>query len=259
MSYIDFHSHILPGIDDGAKNVEMALAMAKECQKQNIGTIFCTPHYYHSSRNSVDDFLKVRRESYVLLKKELEKNNIDIDLKLGAEVNFNCDLSEVTGIEKLAYEGTDYILIEMPYGTWQESMFDYLYKIGAKKNLTPIIAHAERYCQDGKIFKKLEELDVFFQVNASSFLENGNEKKHAVKLLKDNKIHLIGTDMHNLTSRKPELEKGFSYIKKKTSPAYVKYLKENGIRVLNNEELEKNDGSYSYNYFSFPFLKRFFK
>lgn len=259
MGYIDFHSHILPKIDDGAKDENMSVEMAKMCLKQNIDTIVCTPHYYHSQKNSVENFLKKREESYLILKNELQKNNIHINLKLGAEVNFNCDLSEVCNIEKLAMEGTNYILIEMPYGTWQDGMFDYIYKLNAKKNLMPIIAHAERYCQNDKIFKKLENLDVCFQINASSFFSKGNEKKNAIKLLKSNKIHLLGTDTHNITTRPPELEKGFSYIKKKSSQVYCNYLKENGLRVISNEDIEKNDGSYDYGYFSLPFWKRFFK
>lgn len=259
MGYIDFHSHILPEIDDGASNLEISLGMAREYLKQGVDTVFCTPHYYHGSKNSVEDFLKRRKESYDALKRELERNSININLKLGAEVNFNCDLSELSGIERLAYEDSDYILIEMPFCAWQDGMFDYIYKLSAKKKLTPVIAHIERYAQDEKTFKKLEGLDVLFQVNASSFLHGGREKRNAVKLLKTNKIHVIGTDAHNLTVRPPEMKAGFSYIKRKMSEEYTDYLKENGRRIMNNEEVEKSDAFYGYGYFYPSFLRRFFK
>ena len=58
MGYIDFHSHVLPGIDDGAKDVKMSVEMIKECLSQGISTIVCTPHYYYSQKNSVEEFLR---------------------------------------------------------------------------------------------------------------------------------------------------------------------------------------------------------
>lgn len=259
MGYIDFHSHVLPGIDDGARDVQMSVEMIKECISQNISTIVCTPHYYHSARNPVNDFLQRRKESYETLKNELVKNNLQIELKMGAEVNFNCDLSLIEDIEKLTIENTNYILIEMPYGTWQDGMFDYLYTLIAQKNLIPIIAHAERYYQNEKMFKKLENLEVYFQVNASSFLSLSNDKKNALKLLKANKVHIIGTDAHNMDTRPPEIKKAFSYIRKKKDKLYVDYLIANAERIICNEEIEKPENFYNYGYARIPFWRRLFK
>ena len=126
--YVDIHSHVLPFLDDGAEDLKTAVEIVKECINQGITTIVCTPHYLHNKEESVDGFITRRDESYRLLKSELEKQKINnIDFRLAAEVNFNCDLSAVDNIEKLAIEGTDYILIEMPGATWQDGMFDYLY------------------------------------------------------------------------------------------------------------------------------------
>ena len=128
--YVDIHSHILPFLDDGARDLQMAVELVKECISQGITTVICTPHYLYSEKNDVDSFIKKRNESYQLLKAELEKQNITgVDFRLGAEVNFNCDLSEIQGIERLAVEGTSYILVEMPFSIWQDGMFDYLYKL----------------------------------------------------------------------------------------------------------------------------------
>ena len=244
--YVDIHSHVLPFLDDGAEDVKTAVEIVKECINQGITTIVCTPHYLHNKEESVDDFIKRRNESYRLLKSELEKQKItDIDFRLAAEVNFNCDLSEVENIEKLAIEGTDYILIEMPGAAWQDGMFDYLYTLIAKKNLIPIIAHVERYYQNEREFQKLEKLQVYFQVNAPAFLDKA-DKKNADKLLKNKKIHLIGTDTHNLKNRFVKMKDGFSYIEKKTSREYLKYLTENGFKVINNEEIEEISSDYGY-------------
>ncbi len=255
--YVDIHSHILPFLDDGAKDLQTAVALVKECINQGITTIICTPHYLYSEKDKVDSFIKRRDESFRLLKAELEKQNItDIDFRMGAEVNFNCDLSEVENIEKLAIEGTDYILIEMPFSTWQDGMFDYLYTLIAQKNLVPIIAHVERYYQNEREFKKLEKLEVYFQVNAPAFLDRG-DKKNANKLLKSKKIHLIGTDTHSLNTRPPKMAEGFSYLSKKVGPDYAEYLRINGHLVLMNMEIEKNEIDYGYH--KPGFLERLFR
>lgn len=259
--YVDIHSHVLPFLDDGAEDMKTAVEIVKECIKQGITTIICTPHYLHNREESVNDFIKRRDESYRLLKNELEKQGItNIDFRLAAEVNFNCDLSEVENIEKLAIEGTDYILIEMPGAAWQDGMFDYLYTLIAKKNLIPIIAHVERYYQNEREFQKLEKLQVYFQVNAPAFLDKA-DKKNADKLLKDRKVHLIGTDVHNLSNRSVKMKKGLSYIEKKTSAEYLQYLIGNGFNVINNEEIE--DVGFDYGYYEkesfFGFLKNFRK
>ncbi len=255
--YVDIHSHILPFLDDGSKDLQTAVMLVKECIKQGITNIVLTPHYLYSENNDVESFIKKRNESFLMLKNELKKQNIEeIDFRLGAEVNFNCDLSAVKDIEKLAIEGTDYILIEMPFSTWQESMFDYLYTLIAQKNLIPVIAHVERYYQNEREFKKLEKLDVFFQVNAPAFTEIG-DKKNARKLLKNKKIHLLGTDTHNLSSRPPKMEDGYGYIRKKLNPAYAEYIRVNGHLLLMNAEIEKSETDYGY--YKPPFWKRIFR
>ena len=244
--YVDIHSHILPFLDDGAKDLQTSVALVKECINQGIKTVICTPHYLYSEKNDIDNFIKKRDESFCLLKAELEKQNIgDIDFRLGAEVNFNCDLSGVKDIEKLAIEGTDYILIEMPFSVWQDGMFDYLYKLIAGKNLVPIIAHVERYYQNEREFKKLEKLQVYFQMNADAFFERA-DKKNADKLIKNKKIHLLGTDTHNLSLRPPKMKEGYSYIEKKIGNKYAEYIRTNGHLVTMNMEIEKNENDYGY-------------
>ncbi len=254
--YVDIHSHILPFLDDGAKDLQTAVVLVKECISQGIKTIICTPHYLYSEKDDVESFIAKRNDSFRLLKAELEKQNItDIDFRLGAEVNFNCDLSEVKNIEKLAIEGTDYILIEMPFSTWQDGMFDYLYTLIARKNLIPIIAHVERYYQNEREFKKLEKLDVYFQVNASAFLERG-DKRNANKLMKNKKIHLLGTDTHSLSTRPPKMEEGYAYIRKKFDSSYAEYIRTNGHLVIMNMEIEKKENDYGY--YKPGLLKRIF-
>ena len=108
----DHHCHILPGIDDGSKNEDMSLEMIRQMHAQGVERIVATPHFYCHREKSVERFLEKRQQAFSKVK------SLDIpikDIRLGAEVAIEHGISEVSGIEKLAIEGTNYILLEFPY------------------------------------------------------------------------------------------------------------------------------------------------
>lgn len=259
MKFVDLHSHILPKLDDGAKNEQIAADMAAEYVKNGVTDVVCTPHYYRTREKNADDFREKRAKSLELLKNELKSRNITPpNFLLGAEVHFDCDLTEIEGIEKLAFTGTDYILIEMPDSPWQDWMFDYIYDLIAVKRLTPIIAHLERYEQPFSMVEKLAKMEVYCQVNASSVL-GGPFKAQAHKLLKNRLVQLISTDTHNMTTRPPKIKEAFDVISQKYSSDYADRIMENGYRVIKNLELEKTDIEYYVPAKKKGFLRRLFK
>lgn len=264
MDYIDLHSHVIPYIDDGAKDLDTAVAMVEACTSQGIKTIVCTPHFRRLNEKSVLSFIEKRAEMLELLKSELKRRNMEVpDFRLGAEVCFDCDLSEIENIEKLAIEGTNYILIEMPDILWQNWVLDYLFNLYAQKNLIPIIAHVERYDQPKEIIEKLKRLEVYFQVNASMFLGK-RELKKGLKMLKNNEIHFIASDSHNMSMRKPALANAFDVISRKLSPGVVKELNSNALKVINNGDLDKKNIEYytedaNLGFFGLLFRKRRYK
>ena len=252
--YADIHSHVLPYMDDGAKDLETAVKLVLACIKQGIDTIICTPHFSYSQEKDIERFLKKREESLALLKNELKKRDIPApDFVLGAEVSFDCDLAEINGIEKLAISETNYLLLEMPTVTWQTWMFDYIYNLIAKKDLVPIIAHVERYRQTKEAMDKLKRLEVYFQVSASS-VAHRKFNDNVSKLLKSGDVHFIATDAHNLTSRAPEMKQAMEVIKTKFSPLYAQALIENSYKVTKNELCHKKEIEY----YTFPTKKRGF-
>ena len=139
---IDFHSHILPGIDDGAQDIETSLALIEEEKKQGVSTIVLTPHFY-PDRNTPDNFLKEREEAYRKLTSHPESSTFPNFIK-GAEVALTYELPKLEGLEKLCIEGTNLILIELPYHTYNEWVLNALFGISAR-GLVPIIAHFERF------------------------------------------------------------------------------------------------------------------
>ena len=261
MKYADIHSHILPYIDDGAKDLDTAVQLVSVCLEQDIDTIVCTPHFSPLADKNVLEFIKKRDESLALLKNELEKRNIPSpNFLLGAEVLLDCDLAEVENIEKLAITGTDYILLEMPDVTWQSWMFDYIYNLLALKNLIPVIAHVERYSQTKEAMDKLKRLEVYFQVNASSVIHNRKMNDEVSRLLKSGDVHFISTDTHSLKTRPPEMKKAMEIIEMKYTPQYAQTLRLNSYKVIKNEICHKKEAEY----YTFEpkkrgFLSRFFK
>ena len=209
----DCHCHILPGIDDGSKNVEMSLAMLDLEVRQGVEGIIFTPHFY-ADMNSPLTFLR-RRENAV---RELEANLSRLpqvpDYRLGAEVHFFRGMSRSDGIESLCIGNSNYILIEMPFRNWQPQFIDEIEEISDVLGLRVIIAHIERYLdQDRRLVNRLlENPDFLIQCNAEFFIER---TKPALNLMKTGRIDLLGSDSHNLEHRRPNLADAVQIMQKK--------------------------------------------
>ncbi len=213
---VDFHSHILHGIDDGSRSLSESLKMLKMQQKMGIKTVVATPHFY-ADIDSADDFLK-RREQAVRELREITAEIKDIpEIVVGAEILYFNGIDKWEILPELVIEGTNYILIEMPCTPFPRKCVETLSKFKKKTGLTPIIAHLDRYISVFKTYnlpEVLSELDVLVQMNASAFLKFPNSAL-ALKLLDGGKIHLLGSDCHNITTRLPNLEEAEKVIVKK--------------------------------------------
>ncbi len=203
---VDFHAHVLPKIDDGAKDVETSLKMLEASQRQGVTTLLCTPHYY-SKRRSPERFLEKRQAAYALIADKLPQG---LTLRFGAEVYFTQDI--VTAYEDLAMlciEGTRYIMIELPFSSqWSVRLLDRLEAFMYETGCTPLIAHIERYpavLKKPSLAKKLIEMGCLLQINAEAF-ESKATKSFAYALLKKGMVHAVGSDMHNMEDRAPNLQ-----------------------------------------------------
>lgn len=245
LKYVDVHSHILHHMDDGPEHLDTSLKILEEEYRQNVETVIVTPHYKDFDHTSIDTFLDRRARRVAEIQAAAKERGIRIpNIRMGAEVFLACNLAEVKGIEKLAIEGTRYILIEMPYTAWNDWMFDSLYSLIAQKDLIPVIAHVERYGNvDKRKIEKLSSLDVYFQINADSLTERGY-KQVAFKMIRQNLIHFIGSDVHGLHNRPGKLEEGYRLLAKKFSGEFVHYLNVNGHLLLDNEYIEKYASNY---------------
>lgn len=234
MSVIDFHTHVLPSVDDGSASVEQSIAMLKKLYAQGVECVVATPHFY-PTHNSPERFLERRGESVRALKQAMRETEDMPRLIVGAEVHFFDGISDCEFLRDMAIEGTDCILVEMPMKDWSDRNLQELSGIRQKQKLTPIIAHVDRYVrpiQGYRAFDRLSTLPVYIQVNAG-FFTKCTTRRLAINLLVDGKIHLLGSDCHNLTDRAPNIDKAVAAITRALGDAAVGRINRLEQKLLN--------------------------
>lgn len=203
---VDFHSHILPGVDDGSATVAESMALLRMEAEQGIRQVVATPHFY-AKHDTPERFLARRCEAEKRLREALEKCPQLPSVIMGAEVYFFPGISDSEELSGLTIGGDRCILIEMPHPPWSARMYQELENIHVRRGLIPILAHIDRYIRPFKTYgipEALEQMPVLVQANASFFLRPATVGM-ARRMLKADRIHLLGSDCHNLKDRPPNL------------------------------------------------------
>lgn len=234
MRYIDFHTHITPEIDDGAKTVDESFKMLKVAYAAGAETVILTPHY--REKFSIWEFCALRDQKIEMLKESCKKNANEIpNILAGAEVLLNRPLSEEKDLAKLCMEGTDVLLLELPYTDWNKWHFQEVYNIISRHGLMPVLAHIERYLDRPKDLAKIDQLvsiGAKFQVNVNSYLSFSG--KRVIKALaKEGLISALGSDCHNLTTRTPDISKAMQSLVKTFGRSYVDSIYRESSMLLN--------------------------
>ncbi len=227
---IDWHSHILPGMDDGSRNVAESLSMMAMQKAQGIATVIATPHFY-ANDESVEAFLERRAAAFAELNGQLEGDMPNV--LLGAEVRYYQGISRLAALKELQIEGSKLVLLEMPMTGWTEYMVRELIELSGKSSIQIVLAHIERYLrlQKKSVWERLRENGIQMQTNASFFTSFATKRK-AMALLERGNIQFVGSDCHNLTSRSPQIGKAYDVIRKKMGDAYVSQMNEYGYSLL---------------------------
>ena len=234
---IDVHSHILPGIDDGSRNVEMSLKMLREEWEQGIKDIFLTPHFY-ADMTDPEKFLSRRSDAEKNLIEAVNGTSTEIPKWiLGAEVHYYRGIGRSEDIGKLCIGNSRYILLEPPFREWTPAFLEDVRALRDELDLKVIIAHIERYLdQDKHLVRELtEEPGVFLQANAEFFIDR-RTRRRALKMLKDEEIDFLGTDAHNMEERRPNLLDAIKIIEDKLGSGKIDLLEENSERLLHEAE-----------------------
>ena len=194
---VDLHSHLIPGIDDGAKDLDDSVTIIKELIGQGFSKIITTPHImsdlYKNTPETINSGLEI-------LKRRLVNDNIEIDISAAAEYYVDYDFEQRIGNEKFLTFGENYILIEFSFLESPRNMHDIIFKLQLEGYVV-VLAHPARYQYfDLKDYESLINRGVLFQLNLLSLIGYySNQVKANAKLLIDNKfVSFVGTDCHNL-------------------------------------------------------------
>ena len=230
---VELNCHILPGIDDGAKNLDVSMSLIqKEMEDGVVGIVF-TPHF-HYERITLDAFVQQRKMAYRSVVAQLAERKLPLAVKLGAEVYFTTALASLD-LSKLAFAVSRYILIEFPTSIHPGGIEDTLFAV-QNRGYTPILFYVERYTyvtEDPTLLYRWVSSGALAQINASGLVRGGHTAKWLHKLLDWNLVHLMCSDCHSVTTRPPNLKDGMEQISSSTA----KLLQKNAIDVYLNKEI----------------------
>ena len=236
---IDFHSHILPGIDDGSRDTDESLELLRMCSEQGVTKIAATPHFY-PDYDTPERFLKRRRESMLHLKERLDDGAPEIIL--GAEVYYFAGISSNESIGDLRLGNTGILLLEMPFAKWSSSMISEILDLHGRNGISVMIAHIERYLdfQNDDVWESLLKHGVIIQSNAE-FFTNWRTKRRALRMFRSGMIHVLGSDCHNTKDRTENMGKAYEVLNGRDR-AVLKDNEEYIIRIGVKENAEQSVG-----------------
>ena len=198
-SFVDIHSHLLPGIDDGAKDIDTSIALILKMASYGIKNFITTPHVLG---NVYPNSTAVIKEKLTVVQKELEKREIKgISIQAAAEYMLDEEFSALLEQKDILVLKDNYILVEMSYFSAPINLYEVLFKIQLK-GYKPVLAHPERYNfyhSDFKSYYKLKQAGCLFQLNLLSLTDQYGKgvQKISKKLLKENLYDFVGTDTHH--------------------------------------------------------------
>lgn len=234
----DFHCHVLPEFDDGAKSIDESIAILKEQKQQGFDTVVATSHFYRN-KETYEQFVLRRQKAYHKL--ESAVSGLDIpDIVLGAEVLFYSSIID-DEVDGLCISGTKFLLLEMPFYSLSKPELNLLIDFIESTEYKIIFAHIERYSKlyDKELYESVLSFDnALYQVNCDSFGDRVL-RKVALKLIKQERVHIIGTDAHNMTSRPPLYNDAAAIINKKLGSEYLDAFHMRGEAVLADKSISK--------------------
>ena len=236
--YLDIHSHIVPGVDDGSEDFEMSKKLIDGAYNEGVRYMVATPHHYVGYKNASPEHIKREFDRLVEWTKDAHP---DMQLMLGNEIYYKDGaVSLVKDKAIFTMNDSRYILTEFNTG----KPFEFLH--GAISAYTtagyyPIIAHVERYsCLHKKahLVRELVNMGAYIQVNADTFTAGifDQYRKYSLELFNEGLVHFLGSDCHDLDRRKPCMEQAIRVLRKKgSSETLNRILNENAEKFLNKE------------------------
>lgn len=239
---IDLHCHLIPGVDDGAIDMEDSVELAKSAIKEGIKHIILTPHHRNGQYvNNARDVLQATEE----LKRHYASLNLPLKVFGAQEIRLTEQfLDDLEQNKLLSLDGRGkYYLIEFPTKKVPKFTEDLIEEI-VSRGITPVIAHPERnheLAQDLEFLYELVEMGCLTQLTASSYVGAFGPKLQDIcyQMLEHNLVHIIASDAHDVEKRPHNMKRCFSEIHKVYGMDMVRYLQENSRRIFNGEPINK--------------------
>lgn len=233
----DLHCHILPGIDDGAKNVEISMQLLRKEYEDGVRNIAFTSHF-NSERTTVEAFLEKRQHAYEQLLDALKSEPMDFRFKLGSEVFFSPKLCELDA-HALCMGDTSYMLMEFPTTHKPHFIRQTLYGL-QEQGIVPLIAHIERYpfvVDDPTLLYDWVAAGAYAQINCGALLDPKLRKK-LCKFITWGLVHFISTDTHSPDKRPPQMAEGIRALEKTLGAEQAARIVQNGDDLFDDLELD---------------------
>ncbi len=217
---IDLHTHILPGMDDGARDSATSLELLRMEKAQGVDRVIFTPHFYRE-REDAASFLARRREAIARLEAAVERLSQEERAALpqwevGAEVAWMPNLVDREELNELCLGKSRYFLLELPMAPWGDQLIHQLYDLMGQGRVTPVIAHLDRYwsAQRPEKISDLLRLGFPIQVSADVLLRTLSRGK-ALRMMQRGQVHLLASDCHSLHHRPPNLGSAMEVVARK--------------------------------------------
>jgi protein-tyrosine phosphatase len=204
---IDLHSHILPGVDDGAQSYDDSIAIARMAVADGIEVMACTPHFMPGLYDNKADDIRTRVEQ---LNARLVAENIDLALVVGGDAHIRPDfVNALRSGDILSLHDSRYVLFEPPHVSMPQRFEELLFNV-QMAGYVPILTHPERFKwieQNYEVFQNLAKSGVWMQLTAGSLTGRFGKRSRywAQRMLAEGLVSIIATDTHNVTSRPPLL------------------------------------------------------
>lgn len=237
---IDIHCHIISGIDDGSKDMDCSIEMAKMAYEDGTKKIIATPHFY---AGRYENSFETIENNLAILNKELKSRNIDLDIFPGQEVFLEKNLLNLYKDRTLnTLNKSKYMLIETEFIKYPKEHIELIYELKVQ-GITTIIAHPERYAYAHKnleILNDFIEEGCLFQLSAGSILGlYGKDCEKTSKALIENGLcDFVASDAHGIGKRNPKLGECYRFMEQNYKEVYYDISK-NAEDLIEGREIEK--------------------
>lgn len=240
---VDLHCHLLPGVDDGSKNMETSLRLAKEATENGVTHALLTPHHMNGHYvNHKKDVIHLTQE----FQEEINKHNIPLTVFPGQEVRINGQLLEALGNDDILFadEGGKYLMLEFPDNDVPYYTSQIIFEL-QQRGITPIIVHPERNTKimlEPDLLYELLEKGCLSQITASSYVGTFGRKveKFSKALIEAGQGYVFASDAHDLPGRKYEMRQAFKKLSRKFGPNFAQKYNDNARAIINGDEIVRH-------------------